>query len=251
MSIQFVIIGAPRTGSTLLVKTLNSLEGVCCHGELLSPEQVRGYEDGFDLINASKSERETRVRRLLLERNTDPVDFIQRTLTSEHAATGFKALYNAFLHPRWSEVRAFLLAIPDIKFIHLTRQNGLRRFISEQILRAGGPNHSGAGGRSEIPIKVHVDIDAFLRRAGEIDAEGTELGSLLSNQAVLDISYEELAADTSTTVARVCQFLGLESVPSGIKPALDKVGAADLRNSVSNFQDLLDNPATRTLALTD
>jgi LPS sulfotransferase NodH len=98
---------------------------------------------------------------------------------------------------------------------------------------------------------VHVDIDAFLRRAAEIDAEGTELGSLLSNQAVLDISYEELAADTSTTVARVCQFLGLESVPSGIKPALDKVGAADLRNSVSNFQDLLDNPATRTLALTD
>jgi LPS sulfotransferase NodH len=74
---------------------------------------------------------------------------------------------------------------------------------------------------------------------------------MLSNQDVLDISYEELAADTAEAVTRVCHFLGLESVSSGIKPALDKVGAADLRNSVSNFQDLLDNPATRTLALTD
>ena len=58
MPLIFVIVGAPRTGSTLLVKTLNSLAGVCCHGELLGSQNVRGYEDGFDLVNASKSERE-------------------------------------------------------------------------------------------------------------------------------------------------------------------------------------------------
>ena len=53
MSVKFVIVGAPRTGSTLLVKTLNSLDGVCCHGELLNVPMVRGYEDGFDLLTAS------------------------------------------------------------------------------------------------------------------------------------------------------------------------------------------------------
>ncbi len=81
-AIKFVIVGAPRTGSTLLVKTLNNLDGVCCHGELLGPENVRGYEDGFDLVKASKSEREARSQRLLLERNSDPIGFIDRTLTS-------------------------------------------------------------------------------------------------------------------------------------------------------------------------
>ncbi len=251
MGTKFVIVGAPRTGSTLLVKTLNNLDGVCCHGELLGPEHVRGYEDGFDLVRASKSEREARTQRLLLERNTDPVSFINSILTANYTATGFKALYSAFFNPRWHEVIAFLQTTADIKFIHLKRKNSLRRFISEQILLEGGPNHSGAGGRSEIPISVRVDIDAFLRRSSQLEAEGIEIGALLSKQAVLDITYEELSADTAATVTRVCQFLTLANIPSDAKPALKKVGTANLSDSVSNYQELLDHPATRTLALMD
>jgi LPS sulfotransferase NodH len=68
---------------------------------------------------------------------------------------------------------------------------------------------------------------------------------------VLDISYEELSADTTATVARVGRFLGLDIAATRIKPALKKVGAADLSESVSNYQELLDHPATRALALTD
>ncbi len=251
MSIKFVIVGAPRTGSTLLVKTLNSLDGVCCHGELLGPENVRGYEDGFDLVKASKSDREARSQRLRLQRNSDPVGFIDRTLTTDHAATGFKALYSAFLSPQWRDVITFLQSTPDIRFIHLTRKNALRRYISEQILLEGGPNHSGAGGKSEIPLTVRVDIDAFLRNSAQIETQGKELGSLLSKQPVLDVTYEELSADTAATVTRVCRFLGLQIMPSDIQPALQKVGAANLSDSVSNYQELLDNPVTRALALTD
>ena len=224
---------------------------MCCHGELLGPQNVRGYEDGFDLVQASNSEREARTQRLLLQRNTDPVGFIDRILTAHHCATGFKALYSAFLNPRWQEVITFLQTTPAVRFIHLTRKNSLRRFISEQILLEGGPNHSGAGGRSEIPITLHVDIDAFLRRSSQLAAEAIEIDALLSNQTVLDITYEELSADTAATVARVGQFLTLANIPSDAKPALNKVGAANLSDSVSNFQELLDHPATRSLALMD
>jgi LPS sulfotransferase NodH len=251
MSIRFVIVGAPRTGSTLLVKTLNSLEGVSCHGELLGLDQVRGYEDNFDLVSASQREREARAQRLLQERNRDPVGFIRRTLTTADAAVGFKALYRALLHPRWSEVKNSLLNMPDVKFIHLTRRNSLRRYISEQIFLAGGPNHSAAGGRSDNPLKVHIEVADFLLKSLEIEADAQEISALLSNQDVLEISYEELAADTAEAVARVCRFLGLEIEQSNIAPALKKVGAANLSDSVSNYLELLDHPATRTLALTD
>ncbi len=251
MGIKFVIAGAARTGSTLLVRTLNSIDGVCCHGELLGMNFVRGYEDGLNLVKMSESERQARTERLLQERNTDPVAFIARTLTSDHAATGFKALYSTFLRPQWREVVAFLQSTPDIRFIHLTRKNSLRRFISEQILLEGGPNHSGAGGKSEIPIKVHVDIDAFLRKSALVATQAEEFCSLISKHAVLDITYEELSANTTATVARVCEFLALDTIPSDIKPALEKVGAANLSDAVRNYQELLDNPATRTLALTD
>jgi LPS sulfotransferase NodH len=251
MSTKFVIVGAPRTGSTLLVKTLNTLEGVRCHGELLGAEQVRGYEDGFDLEHASKAARDARSQRFLAERNADPVGFIARTLNTSDTIVGFKALYSAFLNPRWRDVIAYLQGVDDIRFIHLVRANDLRRFISEQILLQGGPNHSGAGGRSETPIKVHIDIDTFLQRSAELTEQANELNAALSDQSVLNISYEELSADTTATVNRVAAFLELESTPAAVKPALQKVGAADLRDSVSNYQDLLNHPATRPLALAD
>ncbi len=249
MSTRFVIVGAARTGSTLLVRTLNSLQGVCCHGELLSLDKVWGYQDNFDPVAASQGERDERAARLLRERTQDPVDFIRRALSTHNTATGFKVLHHILLHPRWNEVKASLLANPDIKFIHLSRRNNLRRYISEQILHSGGANHSGAGGKSDVSLKVRVDIDAFLEDCAAVEASATAIGALLLHQDTLDISYEELSCATATTLARVCEFLGLDSVPAQIKPALQKVGAVDLRDSVSNYQELLEHPATRELVV--
>ena len=246
-----MIVGAPRTGSTLLVKTLNSLEGVLCHGELLGQDQVRGYEDGADLINMSQPEREARLRRLLQERNSDPVGFIDRALSTPSTANGFKALYSAFLDPVWGEVIQSLQHMDNILFIHLTRKNGLRRFISEQILLQGGPNHSAAGGRSEVPIKIHFDIELFERRSAELKIQASEIAARLSDQQVLTINYEALAAETAATVARACHFLGLNVVATDIEPALKKVGSTDLKDSVTNYQELLDHPTTRVLAFAD
>lgn len=251
MSAQFVVLGAPRTGSTLLVRTLNSLDDVRCHGELLGPDKVRGYEDGFDLVNASSSERKERELRLLQERERDPLAFIKNSLSGSSTATGMKIIYSQFLTPGWNDVVEYLLTAADIKFIHLTRKNLLRRYVSEQIAHAGGPIHSGAGGRSEVPMKIHVDVDAFLQRSTEIEAEASQIASLLSNEQVLEITYEELAADAPATVGRVAQFLTVDIDHSAVEPALKKVGAANLSDTVSNYQELLDNPATRPMALAE
>lgn len=251
MSTKFVIVGAARTGSTLLVRTLNSLDSLCCHGELLGEDNVRGYEDGVDLVNISRAEREARSKRLLEDRNANPVGFIEQALALDYTAVGFKALYQAFLNPRWYDVIAYLRGIKDIRFIHLGRNNDLRRFVSEQILLQGGANHSGAGGRSDVSMKVHIDIDLFLRARAAVQQQISELNTLLTGQRVLDISYEALAADTAATVGQVCAFLGLDIACSRIQPALRKVGATDLRDAVSNYQALLDHPATRELVLAD
>ncbi|MCB1706190.1 MAG: sulfotransferase [Halioglobus sp.] len=251
MSTQFVIVGAPRTGSTLLVKTLNSLDGVCCHGELLGADQVRGYEDGADLINMTQQQRTERLQRLLRERSADPVGFIHQALDRPSAAAGFKALYSAFLDPRWQDVVDSLLKADSFRFIHLTRTNTLRRFVSEQILLQGGPNHSGAGGRSEQAIAVTIDIDEFLQRSAELENQAAALDALLSARPVFKVHYETLAAETAETVAQVCDFLGLDVDAATIQPALKKVGASNLQKVVRNYQQLLDHPATRVLALAD
>lgn len=251
MSEKFLIVGAPRTGSTLLVKTLNSLDAVRCHGELLGPGSVRGLEDGFDLVEATKEAREARASRLIDERKQGPVQFISNALSSDCAATGFKALYQTILLPQWEEVCSMLVAMPDLKIIHLQRHNSLRRFISEQVLQGGGAIHSEAGGRSEAQIKVPINVDAFIARDAELQAQRDEFFSQLSGQTILDISYEALAEDTAAAVQTVCEFLGLSIEKSAIAPALKKVGAVDLRESVSNYQALLQHEATAKMVLSD
>lgn len=251
MGVKFIILGAPRTGSTLLVRTLNSLPGICCHGELLQVPVVRGYEDGFKPEEASKSVRDARATRLLEERNSDPVGFIQKSLSTDNAATGFKALYQAFLDPHWRDVVEALLADPDIQFIHLRRHNSLKRYISERILEEGGPIHSAAGGRAEVQVTVTIDIADFLQRSAQMEEEDRAIEALLSGRKIYPLSYEQLADDTSAAVAATCQFLGLDVTPSDIVPALKKVGAADLRDTVANYDELLAHDATRAMVLND
>ncbi|NQX89244.1 MAG: sulfotransferase [Halioglobus sp.] len=246
MNTQFIIIGAPRTGSTLLVRTLNSIAGLCCHGELLAT-QVRGYQDGFDPAQASKDERDWRLRRLREARDLDPAHFILSALDRDKVTTGFKALYSALLDVRWHTVQDALKTQKTLKIIHLTRRNSLRRYVSEQIMQSGGANHSAAGGKSDINIKVTIDIAAYQQATSALQAQGDQLLNLFRNHPLLAVTYEQLAEDTSATVSSVCRFLDVDNFPDKIVPALSKVGAADLKESVSNYQELLDHPSTRTL----
>jgi LPS sulfotransferase NodH len=249
MNVRFVIVGAKRTGSTLLARTLDRLDGVCCHGELLALRHVRGFVDDPPTLLTTQVEREERAARLLRERKKDPAAFIQSALSRDCKATGFKALYGPLLTPASPDLIETLLAMPDVRFIHLVRRNNLRRFISDQIMRAGGPVHSGPGGRSRQKIKVHVEIADFQHNCMEIQRRQDKVLALLSGKDILEITYEDLASDTFTIVSRICQFLGLSFTHFTDTPALQKVGASDLRESVSNFEELLHHEATRDLVL--
>ncbi|MFT4614317.1 MAG: LPS sulfotransferase NodH [Bacteroidia bacterium] len=251
MGVKFVIVGAPRTGSTLLVRTLNQLSGVCCHGELLQLKMVRGYEDGFNPEKHIAQEREARTQRLLAERDADPVEFIRQALNTDAAATGMKITYDVFFKPEWESVVDLLISEGNIKFIHLIRNNGLRRYVSEEILYAGGPNHSAPGGRSQETMQIDIDVDAFIARQKLMLANGDSFRARVAGLPLHELSYEELAQDIADSISRICQFLDPGIDATGIVPALEKVGAADLRQSVSNYQDLLQHEATQNLALRD
>ncbi len=245
MTARFVIVGAPRTGSTLLVRTLNSLSGVRCHGELLQRNVVRGLEDGFDPEQATAEERKARAERLYDEREANPVEFIEKALSGDSLAIGLKITYEIFFDERWRAVIERLVGDPETRFVHLKRHNDLRRYVSEEILYAGGPNHSGAGGRAEQAVQISVDIDAFLARQREIDDAEKSFRSLAAGREVLDVSYEAMAEDIGREVSRVCEFLDRAIDASGTQAALSKVGAKDLRDTVSNVDELLAHKATR------
>lgn len=251
MTTRFVIVGAARTGSTMLVKTLDGVDGICCHGELLNNDGVRGYADGFDPYAATPEERKARSERLDRARKSDQAGFIRDALAGGHSATGFKALYSVLFDTRWSPSVDYLVAERDIKFVHLVRHNDLRRYVSQLILQAGGTNHSAVGGRSNRSVSVTVDIDAFLTSRDATRREVERARALIDKHDVLEVGYEDMADEPGKVIAGVCEFLGVIVEPASVEPALKKVGASDLRDSVRNFDELLAHDATRDLVISD
>lgn len=251
MSKKFIILGAARTGSTLLVKTLNTVAGVRCHGELLGPDRVRGYEDGVDLEHTGEQERRAREQRLLEARDEDPLAFITAAMSGDYKAGGFKVIYSTFALPQWQDLIATLLEDRDMHFVHLARHNHLRRYVSEKIANSGGPIHSGAGGRGDIAASIEVNIEEFQQHSAQVEAEFEAINARLAAANTLQLSYENLARNTADTVAGVCDFLDVAVEREQISPALQKVGAADLRDTISNYDELLNHNATREQLLSD
>lgn len=247
---KFVIVSAPRTGSTLLTKTLNSIPDITCHGELLLPGHVRGYRDGFDPFTATPEQRKTRSTGLLQNRDRDARAFLMHAFERPEAAVGMKIIYNDLLQPRWHEALDWLLAAGDVRWIHLRRRNALRRYVSELIMHSGGAIHSGPGGKAKGQVQVRVDLNAFQARCSEIEAEQQRVMQTIGDKPVLDVFYEDLSADTGGVAAKLCQSLGIDVSPDSITPALKKVGADDLATSVSNYEELINNDLTRHWALT-
>ena len=251
MAIKFFILSAPRTGSTLLVRTLNSIDGICCHGELFLPGQVRGLRDDFDPFAATPEQRKARAGKLLDARNADAANFLALALDRPEPAVGLKIIYEDFLQARWQAAFAGAIADTDTRFIHLQRHNALRRYVSEQVMHAGGAIHSDMGGGKDRKVRVEISPEAFSARCQQLEQEVRAVQSKIAARPVLDIYYEDLSDNLPSTIKNVCDFLQLPKIPRSIEPGLQKVGQDDLSESVLNYQEMLENPATRPFALMD
>ncbi|RLQ22196.1 sulfotransferase [Seongchinamella sediminis] len=251
MPSRFFILSAPRTGSTLLVRTLNSIDGICCHGELFLPGQVRGLRDDFDPLTASPAQRQARSEHLLQARNADPAAFLRDALARPQAAVGLKIIYQDFLNSRWQAALRAAIARPDIRFIHLRRRNALRRYVSEQVMHAGGAIHSDMGGGKNRRVAVDISPQAFASRQRQLEQEAEQVLAMLGARPVLDIDYEDLADNLQPTMAGICDFLGIATPAQDVEPGLHKVGQQDLSVAVLNYQDLVDSPLTRPFTRMD
>jgi len=112
---KFVLIGAPRTGSTLLVQLLNSSPSVKCHYELFNAHELR--IDGVD----RSAEME--------ERNANPMAFLDKIAAESNADVfGFK-----IFDGHNEELMQELIRRDDWKKLVLNRRNFLSVYSSRLI----------------------------------------------------------------------------------------------------------------------
>ena len=129
---KFIILGAARTGSNMLVQALNSSPELTCFGELFHPNldflgfNVEGY-DNFD--NKDRALRDGDLPAFLRER-------VYCAHPEATQAVGFKLLYGHV----WGfpGLLGALTEDTEIRVLHLKRRNLLRTMLSLKIAETTG-----------------------------------------------------------------------------------------------------------------
>lgn len=223
---RFVCVGSPRTGSTLLLRSLNNHSQIIGYGEIVkNDDRYPGHYHEF-------GHSEALFRR-------DPAAFLRtkvfRKYPSDIGAVGFKIFYHhAPRETAWGRaVWDYLLGLPDLKLLHLKRRNLLKTYLSRQQAGESGEyiKYSANGDK---PIRLDpAEALAFFESARAAEAQ---YDILLKGRPLIDIIYEDLTRDYAAEMGRIQSFLGVAY--EDVNPGTEKRPGRSLASQIENYAEL-------------
>lgn len=236
---KFVIFTLPRTGSTLLSKSLNKHPEIFCDDEIFH-FSFRGYF-------SSNQFRFLKIR--LLPKKVNYVinypftffklqGFLNKYFTNKTGerfrARGFKLMYyQTFYTPGLIEY----LKKNDVKVILLLRENILRNALSDLRARSTGIYHNQDDNedlRSGLS-KLNVDTQALKQKMDDIVRQNKKLEDIVHDMDYIKIRYEDFA-DWNTTMNKIADFLHVsrQLVAAGAK----KLNPDALQDMIENYSEV-------------
>lgn len=224
---KFVIFGSARSGSGLLVDTLNSHPAIRCHHELFLRTSVAIQVDN----NAPLSDLEN----FFADADSDPESFLQRVwqYRAGEKAVGFK-----FFNDNSPEARQMLLHDRQIAKIVLRRRNLLRQYVSK-LLAIQTKQWVLFDDADKQNASVHLNLDEFYKYCESIHSYYACLYKELydSGQRYHELWYENLAGDQARTLRSVIDFLGVSTdVP--LSTVYKKQNDKPLSTLISNYDEV-------------
>ncbi len=236
---KFVIFTLPRTGSTLLSKSLNKHHEIFCDDEIFhfsfrnyfSPNQFRFLKIRFvpKKINYIINYPVTYLRL---------GNFLNRYFTNKRGenfkARGFKLMYyQTFYMPGLIEY----LKKNDVKIILLLRENTFRNALSDMRARQTGIYHHRKEDEKAVSglPKLNVNIAALKNKMDHIKHQNGKLERLAENMNYIKVRYEDFA-DWNNTMNKIFDFLGVskEDVSAGAK----KLNPDKAEDMINNFGEV-------------
>lgn len=222
---RFITVGSPRTGSTLLMRTLNNHSGIVGFGEIVKNiDRYPGHYHEF-------GHGEALFRR-------DPVSFLESRVFRKYppvvGAVGFKIFYHhAPRDTAWGKaVWDYLLAQSDLKILHLKRRNLLKTFLSRKQAGLTGEyiKYSGAGRA--------VALDAAEARAffEQTRAAEQEYDAMFSSHPTFEVVYEDLTGNFGTVMRGIQSFLDVAH--QDVDPGTEKRPSRSLSSQIENYAAL-------------
>lgn len=236
---KFVIFTLPRTGSTLLSKSLNRHPEIFCDDEIFhfsfrdyfSPNQFRFFKIRFlsKKINYIINYPGTYLRL---------PSFLKQYFTNKKdesfKARGFKLMYyQTFYTPGLINY----LKKNNIKVILLLRENILRNALSDLRARATGIYHNLDDNEEQRSgmAKLNVDINALQQKMDDIVRQNNQLENIVSDMDYIKIRYEDFA-EWDITINKIAAFLHVSQLP--VTAGAKKLNPDALEDMIENYTEV-------------
>jgi LPS sulfotransferase NodH len=207
----YLVCATPRSGSTLLCELLKAT-GVAGRPEeyfetLRStgyPRQPRQYFDGLPEIQAALPEVDPGTPERVFD-----WDAVLRAGTTPNGVFGAKIMYS-HLDDLWPRLDGWALedVLPGLRYVRVWRGDRVAQAVSLWIaIQTQHWRDEGDNARSREPV---YSFTAIRHLVEQLTAHELAWDEWLVGRDVIDVSYEELAADPGATVTRVLERLGIE-----------------------------------------
>lgn len=229
----FIVIGMPRTGSTLLLTGIMQHPQIIAYGELMHPTPLERHfthaiKRGDKLVSFNPA--------------GDAINFLKEEVfespfSTGKKATGFKLFGDYVKCPGTEKLFARLWnEVEGLRVVHIVRPNHLDSLISLRMARATGKWERRRG--EEQPHRTVTipaeDAQMYFERMRETDRW---MGSYFKGDRYYKIEYDTLAATFATELYKVYKFLGAdEYIPSKF---MEKQIERPRHEVVDNYSDLL------------
>jgi LPS sulfotransferase NodH len=238
--IPYVIVGMPRTGSTLLATAINQHNKVTCFGELFHPVKNE-RENVHCIIKGGK--------KLFFDPdNDDAIDFLRSHVYNlpedEKKAVGFK-LFGDYVRGRGSDQLFIRLknGIPDLKVVHIVRYNYLDVLVSREVARKTRKWVAYADQESntqELISNDDVTLEISIEMAERFFNSMRQVDDFLQRHFGADkyykIHYQDLSDNFVEEMGKIFNFLGVEAIE--VKAKTIKQAVRESREKVNNYETL-------------
>lgn len=234
MATPFVILTTPRTGSTVLTRTLDQHSDIFCAGELFHISKNIYHPEWHFPFKMQFLQR--KLSRKLFKflnkgnlRNNAAKHIEKFYKAGNEKARGFKLM---MAHIKdLPELQDYLQEI-GVNVILLIRKNVFKAALSNFRAEKTGVFHSNKDVKME---KVSIDANAFAERVAALENINNVLLERTEGMKRLVVYYEDYK-DWDGLMHKVFDFLQVPYQP--LKPVLSKISSGNWKDEISNADEV-------------
>jgi hypothetical protein len=217
----------------MLRHMLNSHPDVRCHGEVMTG---RGLDA---LARVDRDSDPSGMRALMDRRGSDPKGFLEDVVfdPGPAKAVGFKIKYEELLLPDYAWLLEWLKGHPEIRVIHLMRENRLKRLISEvTATKVYGLYNVTSEAERPRAARISLSLEECLEDFVRTEEREALFQGHFEGHEMFRTTYEAIVSDRADVRDQLTQFLGVS--PTALTTPTLKINPDDPRSVLEDYEAL-------------